>query len=176
MLYIKCQAVFTFLRKNHSRVGHTIPCRCEARSAVAISCRLVAASIKHQCHCEARGAVAISCRLVPASIEHFCHCEARSAVAISCRLVPASIEHFCHCEARSALAISCRLVAVSITNLCHCEPVRTLAWQSVLLWLDIEKHRRKLRCFFVLAFPIFTARAHHRHAVRKCPVDTCRHP
>ena len=27
------------------------------------------------CHCEARSAVAISCWLVPASIEHPCHCE-----------------------------------------------------------------------------------------------------
>ena len=27
----------------------------------------------------------------------------------------------------------------------------------------------------MFALPIFTARAIYRHAVRKCPVDTCRH-
>ena len=146
MLYIKCQAVFTFLRKNHSRVGHTIPCHCEARSAApqgGLSCSF-----------GAMHPLAISCGLVPASVKLPCHCEARSAVAI---------RNPCHCEARSAVAISCRLVAVSIKNLCHCEPVRTTPWQSVLLWLDIEKRRGKLRCFFVLAFPFFTVRAHDRH-------------
>ena len=58
-----------------------------------------------------------------------------------------AIRNPCHCEARSGVAISCRLVPASIEIPCHCEPVRTTPWQSVLRWLGIENHRRKLRCF-----------------------------
>ena len=56
--------------------------------------------------------------------------------------------------------------------------LRASAHYSMAIRTPLVRDRKppqKTAVFLVLAFPIFTARAHYRHTVRKCPGDTCRH-
>ena len=87
-----------FIRKpKHPRpflpqsVHHPVIAR-QAPLAVAISYRLVAVSIEPPCHCELRSGVAISCRLVPASVGADAHIGPMEAVPNLLKFVANRVE------------------------------------------------------------------------------------